>query len=48
LNNPAQGTEVFRSLGSATQVTVTLERDGQPQVLSLNLDQVSPAGGANQ
>lgn len=48
LNNPAQGTEVFRSLGSATQVTVTLERDGQPQVLSLNLDQVSPAGGATQ
>ena len=33
LNNPAQGTEVFRSLGGATQVTVTLERDGQPQVL---------------
>jgi general secretion pathway protein C len=48
LNNPAQGTEVFRSLGGATQVTVTLERDGQPQVLSLNLDQVSPAGGATQ
>jgi general secretion pathway protein C len=48
LNNPAQGTEVFRSLGGATQVTVTLERDGQPQVLSLNMDQVSPAGGATQ
>lgn len=48
LNNPAQGTEVFRSLGGATQVTVTLERDGQPQVLSLNMDQVSPAGGATR
>lgn len=48
LNNPAQGTEVFRSLGDATQVTVTLERDGQPQVMSLNLSQVSPAGGATQ
>lgn len=48
LNNPAQGTEVFRSLGGATQVTVTLERDGQPQVLSLNMDQVSAAGGATQ
>jgi general secretion pathway protein C len=48
LNNPAQGTEVFRSLGGATQVTVTLERDGQPQVMSLNMDQVSPAGGATQ
>ena len=42
LNNPAQGTEVFRSLGGATQVTVTLERDGQPQVMSLNMDQVRP------
>jgi general secretion pathway protein C len=48
LNNPAQGTEVFRSLGGATQVTVTLERDGQPQVLSLNMDQVGPTGGATQ
>lgn len=48
LNNPAQGTEVFRSLSGATQVTVTLERDGQPQVLSLNMDQVSPAGGATR
>jgi len=44
LNNPAQGMEVFRSLGDATQVTVTVERDGQPQVLSLNMTQVNAAG----
>jgi general secretion pathway protein C len=47
LNNPAQGMEVFRSLGDATQVTVTVERDGQPQVLSLNMSQINP-GGATQ
>ncbi|MDH5277342.1 MAG: type II secretion system protein GspC [Gammaproteobacteria bacterium] len=44
LNNPAQGMEVFRSLGDAAQVTVTVERDGQPQVLSLNMTQVNAAG----
>ncbi|MEO7387649.1 MAG: type II secretion system protein GspC [Gammaproteobacteria bacterium] len=44
LNNPAQGMEVFRSLGDAAQVTVTVERDGQPQVLSLNMSQVNAAG----
>ncbi len=47
LNNPAQGMEVFRSLGGASQVTVTVERDGQPQVLSLNMAQIN-AGGATQ
>ncbi len=44
LNNPAQGMEVFRSLGDAPQVTVTVERDGQPQVLSLNMAQVNAVG----
>lgn len=48
LNNPTQGMEVFRSLGDATQVTVTVERDGQPQVLSLNMTQISPDGGVTQ
>ncbi len=44
LDNPAQGMEVFRSLGEATQVTVTVERDGQPQVLSLNMSQINALG----
>ncbi|MDP2325964.1 MAG: type II secretion system protein GspC [Gammaproteobacteria bacterium] len=44
LNNPAQGMEVFRSLGDAAQVTVTVERDGQPQVLSLNMTQINAVG----
>jgi general secretion pathway protein C len=48
LNNPTQGMEVFRSLGGATQVTVTVERDGQPQVLSLNMNQISTDGGVTQ
>jgi general secretion pathway protein C len=44
LNNPAQGMEVFRSLGDASQITVTVERDGQPQVLSLNMSQINAVG----
>lgn len=44
LNNPAQGMEVFRSLADAAQVSVTVERDGQPQVLSLNMSQVNAVG----
>lgn len=46
LNNPAQGMEVFRSLGDATQVTVMVERDGQAQTLSLNLSQVDALGAS--
>jgi len=48
LNNPAQGMEIFRSLGDATQVTVTLERDGQPTVLSLDMTQIDELGGAEE
>ena len=36
LDDPARGMEVFRSLGDATQVTVTVERNGQPVVLTLD------------
>src|SRR5690606_9822654 len=48
LNNPAQGMEVFRTLGEATDVTVTVERDGQPQVLTLNLADMGGPDGATQ
>jgi general secretion pathway protein C len=44
LNNPAQGMEAFRSLGDASQIAVTVERDGQPQVLSLDMSQVNAVG----
>ncbi len=48
LNNPAQGMEIFRSLGDATQVTVTIERNGQPTVLSLDTTQIDELGGAEE
>lgn len=36
LNDPASGMEVFQSMGEATSVTVTIERNGQPEVLVLD------------
>ena len=44
LNNPAQGMEVFRSLGESSQVSVTIERNGRPQVLNLDSSKLSSAG----
>ncbi|MBA3563737.1 MAG: type II secretion system protein GspC [Gammaproteobacteria bacterium] len=41
LDDPASGMEVFRSLGDAAQVSVTVERDGQPEVLTLDTSQIS-------
>lgn len=41
LDDPARGMEIFRSLGDATQVSVTVERSGQPQVLTLDTSQFS-------
>lgn len=43
LDDPARGMEIFRSLGDATSVSVTLERSGQSQVLNLDTSQL--AGG---
>ncbi len=43
LDDPARGMEIFRSLGDATQVSVTLERSGQAQVLTLDTSQLSGA-----
>ena len=45
LNNPAQAMEMFRSLADTTQVTVTIEREGQAQTLTLDTTQVATAGG---
>jgi general secretion pathway protein C len=44
LNNPAQAMEMFRALADTTQVTITLERDGQPQTVTLDTTQVAAAG----
>jgi general secretion pathway protein C len=40
LDDPARGMEVFRSLGDATQVSVTVERNGQEQVMTLDTSQL--------
>jgi len=47
LNNPAEGMQIFQSIASATQVSVTIERAGQQQVLTLDTSQLGTgsAGG---
>jgi general secretion pathway protein C len=41
LDDPSRGMEIFNSLNSASQVNVTVERNGQTQSLSLNTAQLS-------
>ena len=41
LTNPQQATRIFQSLGNAEQVSVTVERNGQPQVLVLRTSQLN-------
>lgn len=48
LNDPARGMEIFRGLADATSVSVTVERNGQMEVLTLDtstLQQATPSGG---
>lgn len=40
LTNPAQATEIFQGLGDKDQVSVTVERNGQPEVLILSTSQL--------
>jgi len=40
LTNPQQATEIFQSLSEKDQVSVTVERNGQPEVLVLRTDQL--------
>lgn len=46
LDNPPQAMEVFRSLSTATQATMTIERGGQQQSLTLDISQVAAVEGA--
>jgi general secretion pathway protein C len=49
LDDPQRGMEIFNTMGSADRVTVTVERNGQSQELTLNMAQVSlpdPNAGA--
>lgn len=41
LTDPQQAMEIFQSLGSADEVSVTVERNGQPEVLVLSTSQLS-------
>ena len=46
LNNPAQDQQVFDTLGSSSQATVTVLRNGVQRVLTLNLAQVEQAASS--
>lgn len=47
LDDPQRGMEVFNTIGNADRVSVTVERNGQSQELTLNMAQVSvPDAGA--
>ena len=41
LNDPAKGADIFRSLAESNQVTVTVERNGSPEVLVLDTEQLN-------
>lgn len=43
LNDPARGMEIFRSLADATSVSVTVERNGQMEVLTLDTSTLQQA-----
>lgn len=48
LDDPARGAEIFRTLSEATQVSVTIERNGSPQVLVLDPDQLTLESDGNR
>ena len=41
LTDPAQATQIFQGLGDKEQVSVTVERNGQPEVIVLSTSQLS-------
>ncbi len=48
LNDPTQAMQVFQSLGTAEQVTVTLERNGEQQTIVLKTSQLDMSGEQTQ
>ncbi|MEL6870595.1 MAG: type II secretion system protein GspC [Pseudomonadota bacterium] len=48
LNNPTQGAQIFNSLANAQSVTVTLERNGNQQTLTLDIAQLENAGQVDE
>jgi general secretion pathway protein C len=43
LNSPAEGMQIFRSLSDETQVTLTIERNGQTENMTLDTSQLDTA-----
>jgi general secretion pathway protein C len=41
LSDPTQAMQIFQSLGTAEQVTVTVERNGQPETIVLSTSQLA-------
>ena len=48
LNDPTQAMKIFQTLDSADQVSVTVERNGQPQVIVLSTSQLDLGDENNQ
>jgi len=48
MNNIQSGMEVFRTLGDSPNITVTIERNGSPMVMSLDTSQFTNASGATR
>ena len=48
LNSLESGMEVFKQLGSASQITVTIERAGQPMVVTVDSSQMNTDSGGQQ
>lgn len=48
LEDPARGMEIFRGLSDATQVSVTVERSGQTEILTLDTSQLQAAGESSK
>ena len=48
LTDPAQAMQIFQSLGNAEQVSVTVERNGQPETLVLRTSQLDLGNETNQ
>ncbi len=48
LTDPTQAMQIFQALGSAEQVTVTVERNGQPETIVLKTSQLDLDGERNK
>ena len=48
LSDPTQAMKIFQTLGNASEVSVTVERNGQPEVIVLRTDQLDIADETNQ